>query len=841
MSAFVWRPGAVDPPDIHQIGGKALGLARLAGAGFVIPRWLVLTTAAQDAPKEAVQAELRAALAEAGLDQSRLAVRSSAVIEDGARASYAGQFLSVLDVPAREEPALWDAIYRVRASVGEAHAVAYTARADASEEPSRTGMAVLLQELIDAEVSGVAFAADPVTGARDVVVIGATPGLGEGLVSGDVEGDLYRVDYPRLILREKRIVGNAPVLSNEQALEVAALATAVSERLGHPQDIEWCYGPDGSGARPLWLLQARPITTLRDQQPDGDRRVWDNSNIVESYAGVTLPLTFSFARGVYEEVYLQFCRLMGVEEALLAEHRPVFVNMLGLVRGRVYYNLLNWYRALSLLPGYSVNRAFMERMMGVRQKLEDPPHAAPVAGRVHDTLRLVRMIGRLAREHRRLPAEIARFHAAVDRALGPVARADLTAWSPDRLAALYSRLERDLLRQWRAPLVNDFLTMIYFGMLGRLVERWLPRASPSLINDLLCGEGGLLSAEPARRVAALARQVAETPAALALFAAEPDNAALWQRLPHEPGCATIHRDLTLYLDRFGERCANELKLETIPLSEDPAPLVGMLRAYLKAPPKNCGSVEAEIRRAAEEQVFVALSGLRGTFFLRVLAGTRARVRDRENLRFERTRVFGVVRRIFLALGGALTQAGHLDSPREVFYLTRDEVFGVVEGTAVSLDLRGLVALRQAEFARYEREAAPPDRFETFGLPGEGPLATPAAPPPAREGELRGVGCCPGRVTAPVRVVRDPNASGDLRGHILVAERTDPGWTLLFPLARGLLVQRGSLLSHSAIVARETGLPCVVGVAGLLETLRDGDRVEMDGATGVIRRVGGEGG
>jgi pyruvate,water dikinase len=831
MSAYTWTLNGGEPPTVERLGGKALGLARLAAGEFTIPHWVVLTIEAQNAPQEQVQTELRSVLAAAGLTKARLAVRSSAVAEDAAHASYAGQFVTVLDVPASDEAALWAAVQRVWNSSHGAHAVAYQSR----NSPGRVGMAVLLQELIDAEVSGVAFAADPVTGARDVVIIGATPGLGEGLVSGAVDGDLYRVAASPPAILEQRAVADVPVLSDKQILAVAALATTLSARLEAPQDVEWCYGPDAGGANQLWLLQTRPITTLGAKQPDGERRVWDNSNIVESYAGVTTPLTFSFARSVYEEVYLQFCRLMGVEESLLAQHRPVFANMLGLLRGRVYYNLLNWYRALSLLPGYSVNRAFMERMMGVRQKLADPPDSAPVAGPAHDTLRLVRMVGRLGREHRRLPQEIARFHAGVDAALRPLAQEDLTAWSPDRLVALYYQLERDLLRQWRAPLVNDFLAMIYFGVLGRLVEKWLPNAPPSLVNDLLCGEGGILSAEPARRVAALAHQVRETPAALALFADEPGDGALWQRLPHEPGCETIYQELTAYLMRFGERCANELKLETVTLSEDPTPLVGMLRAYVTDPPaESGGSVEAEIRSAAEEQVAAALSGPRHAFFLRVLAGTRTRVRDRENLRFERTRVFGVVRRIFLALGGALAQSGHLASPRDVFSLTREEIFGVVEGTAVTLDLRALVALRQAEFARYTEEPPPPDRFQTFGIPRDGAMTAPTVEPTNVAGELRGVGCCPGRVTAPVRVVRDPNAPGDLRGQILVAERTDPGWTLLFPLARGLLVQRGSLLSHSAIVARETGLPCVVGIAGLLETLRDGDMVEMDGATGVIR-------
>jgi pyruvate,water dikinase len=217
------------------------------------------------------------------------------------------------------------------------------------------------------------------------------------------------------------------------------------------------------------------------------------------------------------------------------------------------------------------------------------------------------------------------------------------------------------------------------------------------------------------------------------------------------------------------------------------------------------------------------------------------VRDRENLRFERTRVFAVVRRMFLALGGHLAAAGRIGTVRDVFYLTREEIFAHFDGAGVTADLAALVRLRRAEFEAYARGPAPPDRFETRGAPADGRLEAEGRGEPAAEArsvgdELRGTGCCPGVVRARVRVVRDPRAALGLAGRILVAERTDPGWTLLFPAARGLLVQRGSLLSHSAIVAREMGIPCVVGIPRLLETLADGELVQMDGATGIVLRL-----
>jgi len=230
---------------------------------------------------------------------------------------------------------------------------------------------------------------------------------------------------------------------------------------------------------------------------------------------------------------------------------------------------------------------------------------------------------------------------------------------------------------------------------------------------------------------------------------------------------------------------------------------------------------------------------RSALFFAVVDQVRRGVWERENTRFERTRAFGVIRRLFTAMGARLAGAGALADPRDVFYLTTDEVFAWLDGHSVNGDLRPLVAARRAEFDAYRQLPDPPHRFATRGPPALSALepAPMAGPPPAGpEGTLSGTGCCPGVVRAAVRVVRDPRQPGELAGRILVAEQTDPGWTLLFPAAAGVLVERGSILSHAGIVARELGVPCVVGIPRLLEVLRDGEVVEMDGATGIVRRV-----
>lgn len=253
------------------------------------------------------------------------------------------------------------------------------------------------------------------------------------------------------------------------------------------------------------------------------------------------------------------------------------------------------------------------------------------------------------------------------------------------------------------------------------------------------------------------------------------------------------------------------------------------------PPKADNSLRLQAQQRVAQHLSASWQRL---IFNWVLKNARNRVRDRENLRFERTRVFGRVRRIFVELGKRLYALDRLADPRDIFYLEVNEALGFVEGTATCTDLKGLVELRKAEFASYAAEEVPGDRFETRGIVYQGNRLQSARPEIlSQDSDIRkGIGCCPGIIKAKVRVIDDPLGVVVEKGSILVAERTDPGWIMLFPAASGLLVERGSLLSHSAIVARELGIPAIVSLAGVTQWLQDGDWVEMDGSTGIIRKI-----
>ena len=659
-----WILDPFDALDSPHAGGKARALARAARGGLSVPAWVVLSDAAflesnpstlSGMPEGEVRSAIDAAVRTLCPMGERLAVRSSACDEDGVQHSFAGQLASFLSVAPEDAAARVRDVWR---SAFDEGVLRY--RRERGLPASPRPPAVILQRMVDARMAGVAFSADPISGRRGVAVVSAVRGLGAALVSGEVDAHTWHVCRDGTIL-ERDIANTSrtiddPVLTDAQVQEVAALAATAERLFGCPQDIEWAIGDR------LMLLQSRPITSLRsDQDEDAPPIIWDNSNIVESYSGVTTPLTFSFAREIYPPVYREFCRMMGVPRRVIARHDDTFLNVLGLVRGRLYYNLLNWYRILALLPGYRMNRRFLEQMMGVEQALPEEQADAIAtqvsSGRFADGLRLARTVIGLVANHVTLNRRIAAFNRRLAIALAPTSP-PLADCRPDELVAHYRALRSRLLLNWDAPLVNDFFAMVFYGLLRRLVARWCGQDDATLQNDLIGGEGGMVSAEPAILIRRLARLAAEDTALLERLSSGslPDIRAELERRPElRDGC----RD---YLAKFGDRTINELKLESVSLHEDPLPLFRAIGAFGRqiaaARPARQVLSPARRRAAAWARVSRALARhpIRRLALSWVLKHARRRVRDRENLRLERTRLFARVRQIFLELGRRLHAA-----------------------------------------------------------------------------------------------------------------------------------------------------------------------------------------
>ncbi len=807
--------------DASVVGGKAAALSHLTQHGFFAPAFFVITNDAFRMGRSGpfAQKGLRSAVTAAleTLGPGLYAVRSSGRSEDGVDHSHAGQFESVLNVSGKNVIAaakqVWQSgfsttveTYRAVKSGGEAEAPA-----------------IIVQRMVDAKAAGVAFSADPVSGRRNVVVISAIDGLAEQLVSGEADGEDWVIGADGA----PESAPDTPAhLTVPEVQSIAALTRKAETLFGSPQDIEWAIDAHG-----LHILQARPITTALRPAPLEDQTltIFDNSNIVESYPGIVSPLTYSFALYVYSQVYRAFVRLLGVSRHTVARNATVFDNLLGRVDGRAYYNLINWYRALALLPGFSLNRDYMETMMGVSEpmprEVTDALAPPPSTGwrKVVDYAKLAKVVGGLIWQAIRLPRARRDFYRRLNDILQT--RLDVDASNATELAAEYRRIESTLLDRWDAPLINDFLCMIAFGGSRNLLQKWLGENGLALHNDLMIGQGDIVSAEPAQRIARMGALVRQAGLAKPLKV----NAHLSVLSGHPQ----IEAEVDAYLERFGDRCTEELKLESVPLHDDPTSLLLAIAASAERPPS-----KRQEGFEPDWQTMFPANPLKRQLAKWILGWTKARVRDRENLRFERTRIFGYARCVFLGIGREFSARDLLSSPKDVFFLTTHEVLGAVEGYSLSPDLKGIVARRKQEDEASSRRPDPPERIEI-----RGPAITLIWPESAEvEADTarvkHGTGCSAGQIKARARVIRNPRTEALNPGDILVARHTDPGWIAVFSNASAIVVERGSLLSHSAIVARELGIPCVVGLKGATRWIEDGEMISVDGASGAVERCDG---
>jgi pyruvate,water dikinase len=805
-------------PNNAPIGGKAKGLYSLIDLNYNVPPFIVIPW---DQRKEA--SSIISELIEGGFlsVDKRYAVRSSANIEDGKDESFAGIFESILNAKVEDLP---DKIQSVLDTVNAERTNIYH---NEPEGASKIEMSVIVQEMIHADHSGVAFSIDPVT-FEHKQIINAAKGLGDKLVSGEITGDQYAV---KLDFVEKRKGGDPKsidkdyILSDEDIWRVSEALDAISDTLEYPVDIEFCFEQNK-----LYLLQVRPITAL----PKGNYTVYDNSNIVESYPGITTPLTFSFINLIYTQVYKQFTNLMGVRKKEIEQRTTVFENTLGLVRGRVYYNLLNWYKMLAMAPGFSVNARYMETMMGVKERF-NLKESYQLNKRIAK-LRVVLMTLNILRIQFGLKRRTKHFTKKLNKVIDRTKRKELDQLSFMNLQNDFKIFEETLIMQWKAPLINDFFSMIWFGLLKKKCESDF-QEQPNLHNDLLCGSQDIISTQPMTESLSIVEEIRKDNIWNKRFNSASSEELLAFIEDHES--EEIPQLIKVYLERFGDRCIGELKLESISYKNEPALFLELLQSYLKEGLDTSvldNNANEKIRDDAERFVYKKLSGnvFKRLWFNTILKNARKLVSNRENLRYERTRVFGLVREFFIQMGKRLEEKGVLREYRDIFYLEHDEILNI-DLNANDKDVMRVVEERKKEFKGYSDQNPPNDRFFTYNDDFSDQYIYQDTKD-TFDGDLKGIGCSPGIVEGIVCRVDDPTSINSIQGNIMVARSTDPGWVKLFPSSKAIIVEKGSLLSHTSIVAREMGIPCIVGVEHLLETLNDGDLIIMDGSKGTVEII-----
>ena len=777
-------------------------------------------------------------------DHEYFAVRSSATDEDGGNYSFAGMLSSYLYCSRKT---LIEYIKKCWASSFSERALHYRLHYNLPVYPR---IAVMIQAMVPASCSGVLFTRH--WEQADCLVIHATFGLGEELVQGNTNPDEYflsrasgkviarNLDQQSTQLKfnpdsqqlERFKIGEKEskqsVLSPQQLQQLYRHAMQIEKLKGSAQDIEWAYHNNE-----LFILQSRSITTRKEH-----KQVWSNANIQESYYGVTTPLTFSFASSAYARVYTQTMRAVRLPKKTIDEHQDMLKNLLGLVNGRIYYNINNWYRGILLLPSFRRNKEDMEQMMGLEEPV-DYIHDQTYTPwqQIQRLPRLVLTYTRLLLQFNRLPALVPRFHREFNRHYRTVKEADYSSLGNHELYSRLAYLEKKVLDNWSTPIINDFYVMMNSGRLNRLLEKSGVENIDEIRGNLLSGVEEIESTQPTRQLMQLAYTIQQNDSLHGLFRKAAPN-EIWGKLSTDfTGFEKLCRK---FIDRYGDRTVGELKLETITMRQDPNKMITLLRQYIGQDipaPEEMKARQQQKTLEAENMLFRQAMKNKGWLSVRklkkALRAYRQGVLFREALRLERTRIFGLYRDIFLEIGKRMVQLRVLNHYRDIFYLTQEEISAWFEGRSLQTRFQELVSTRKKTFNAYQDHKPPSQFTTTLGLhtPGQIPEDLPEVT--YSDNKVSGKPCYPGRVSAPAAVVLQPDEYSSLSGKILCAERTDPGWAPLFITCRGIIVENGSSLSHSAIIARELGIPAIVGLKKATQRIPDEKHITMDGGKGTV--------
>ena len=859
-----------------NLGSKARNLFLLQEAGFQVPSFFCVE-------KAFPEGEVLDYLAANFPDTASFSVRSCASLEDSAGYSFAGQFRTFLRVPGGE---VCKRIREVFSDADDPEHIAYCKIHHL--DPAALTMHVIVQEMIEADLSGVLFTANP-QGILNESVIVCGEGCGDQVVEDKTDATTYYYN-----LTDKNCyyeqTGTSPLLTDEQIQELIRSSRQIKALFGarpdkksdtrfhaerrNESDTTACTqsdkksNPESDTAPTLqfdmefaikdgtvYYLQVRPITTFDRSAPV---IILDNSNIVESYPGITLPLTQSFIREAYYQVFKNLLIHLTGEPDTVKKIDETLKNMVDTADGRVYYRISNWYDVLMFLPFHRRLIPIWQEMMGVKTKTVTSALKEQIPSSTR--LKVARSFFRLLRT---CPKEMEKLDQYFREITAEFDALDTDTDDNRLLLSHYHRLLNMTVRKWDMTLVNDMYGFLFTGLLkAHLKKKHVPDHALAA-NRAICGIQELESMRPIQELQKLAVQ-AKREGLLPELKAIESNEAYYQYVNSRD--TSFSRALQTYIREFGDRNVEELKLESKTFRTDPVLLVRCILQYAeispntahsdhaKASPETAPSGHAEDGTAicgadAALPVFDAasqaqpeddqteyntaplrLTGLSAFFARRAAVG----IRNRERSRLHRSRLYGMMRSFVLQIGQNLHAANRIARPEDIFWLYCEEIEAASLDT--SMDLRRIISGRKEKYEGFSSLPA----FSRLVFSGK---VTDKSPREIRkmsggetDGIYRGTPCSPGFVTGEVLVIERPSPDLDTRDRILVTKMTDPGWVFLIAQAKAIVSEKGSLLSHTAIISRELKKPSVVGIDRITDCLKTGDMVRVDGDSGIVQKI-----
>ncbi len=872
------------------VGGKGANLAKLAQAGFPVPGGFLVTT---DAYRDFVQANGLAGeiyntlaltkvddlasleqasahirgrfsdgllpialgdglrIAYQGIGSPAVAVRSSATAEDLPDMSFAGQQDTYLNVLGDET--LQKAVVDCWGSLWTARAIGYRARNGIDH--MAVSLSVVVQEMVQSEASGVLFTANPLTGKRGETVIDATLGLGEALVSGQVEPDHYVVETGNGRILHKILGAKALAIRGEpgggtktiqsdaskvQALpdaaivELTKLGKQVSDLYGTPQDIEW-----GWASNKLYLLQARPITSLFPLPAGANINPLDFYVSFGAIQGVLDPIT-PLGRAAMGAIVTGAGRLFGA--SFTPGTQPLFYSAGERLWGRVSPLVHN--RVGRKIMRNGLNMVEPSIGQALTQVLDDPTLASTGLPRPQTLVMLLRfLLPRLTMMARTL-AYPDWHRAEVQRKLDEgFQRFEQVGAECNDMTSCIRLLESDF---------PSHISRVIPELIGRMpaglfaMNRLLAIANTAWANDekqrerrfeLTRGLPHNVTSEMDLALWKVAQSIQRDRSGLAHMQSH-DAATLSQHYLDQQLPSAAQTVIADFLQKYGMRGVAEIDMGRTRWRENPTQVMQMVQSYLRindptqAPDAVFRRGEASAAKVLDELVAAVSTQPGGAIRVKAVRWLAHRMRAlaglRESPKFTMIRLLGVVRAAFLRVGVDLAKQGMIERADDLFFLKLDELKGLAGGYAI--DWKALIAERRVMHEREKLRRQIPRLLLGDGRAFYGGMRSSS---PAKDGVLIGTPVSPGVVEGIVHVVFDPHQSQLAPGEILVCPGTDPAWTPLFLAAGGLVMEVGGLMTHGSVVAREYGIPAVVGVDAATTRLKNGQKIRVDGTSGQV--------
>lgn len=662
----------------------------------------------------------------------RYAIRSSCSVEDNESESHAGEFETFLNITKSD---VKEKVQKVFESYN-----------------GKTGR-VIIQEMIDADLSGVLFTANPI-GILNEIVIVTGKGLGENIVEDKVDTTTY---YYNTDDKKYYFSGKDDLLSDSLLGTLVEKAISIKELFSNNMDIEFAIKSND-----IFILQARPITTLKK---NSKIITLDNSNIVESYPGISLPLTQDFAKEIYYKVFRSLVRRLTQDEGLVRTLNNDLKHMVECCNGRMYYNISNWYSILKLLPFDNKIISIWQEMLGVQNKEVSNTFTV-------DKKTKKKVLTQAFKLLRNCQDEMSHLNSEFERKLPIYEDLIEKCESISTLLSTYKIIMNSLTEVWDITLVNDMYTFLFTALSGK-------KAKEQLKN--------IKNIDSMKPVIALNNLV---------------------RIYSKQGCSVLYKiQEEEYIKKYGDRCVGELKLETKTYRTNPELLYNYIinAEYIANLNNNDNN---DIRD--------------NIFTVRAKSG----IKNREISRLNRTKIFGLARNIMLRVGELLEYDGYIDNFRDVFYLYFNELIE-------PKDYKDLIKIRKEQYKGFEN-IPNFSRLEFLDVITDKNFDTIQSKKMGRHTEFFGIGSSLGKLIGEVIKIDNPTTDVDTKYKIIVTESTDPGWVFMIKNCSGVIAERGSMLSHTAIITRELGKPSVVNVKGIMDNIQTGDIVELDAYTGIIK-------